>query len=147
MKKGKEIKTEKFKNFKVVFGSVDNKNSKAVYINISSWAEPKNEVDVGYTRVIRNLNKKVKQTIFNNISENNWNGFILDRTIVDLDIRESGIKLGKRSFMNCEITLFTKEEVPITNDTLKDSLNLVTSTIINEILNKTEHFNFYNRKK
>jgi hypothetical protein len=38
MKNGK-IKTNSFRNYNVVFGS-NNNNSKAVYINISAWAEP-----------------------------------------------------------------------------------------------------------
>ena len=53
MKTGKEIKTNNFKDFNVVFGSVDNKNAKAVYINISAWAEPKSNDDINYTRSIQ----------------------------------------------------------------------------------------------
>ena len=59
MKKGKEIKTTKFKNYNVVFGSVNNKNPKAIYINISSWAQPTEEIGVNYNQVIRNLNKNI----------------------------------------------------------------------------------------
>ena len=40
MKNGKELKINNFKNYNVVFGSINNKHSKAVYINISAWAEP-----------------------------------------------------------------------------------------------------------
>ena len=61
MKSGKELKITKYKNYNVVFGSVNNKTSKAVYINISAWAEPMIESDVNYTRIIKDLNKKVKE--------------------------------------------------------------------------------------
>jgi hypothetical protein len=57
-----------------------------------------------YTRVIKDLNKKKKQTLF--IWYRRIPKFDLDKTIVDLDIRESGIRFGKRSFINCEVTLF-----------------------------------------
>jgi hypothetical protein len=106
MKTGKEIKSNRFKNYNVVFGSVNNKKPKAIYINISAWVDPIDEKGVNYNQIIRTLNKKLKQNLFNYfISENN-DVFDKDRTIVDLDIRESGIRYGKRSFMNCEITLF-----------------------------------------
>ena len=74
MKKGKEVKPNIFKNYKIVFGSVNNKTSKAVYINISAWAEPMIESDVNYTRIIKDLNKMVKQKIFNHLDskENNF---------------------------------------------------------------------------
>ena len=64
MKTGKEIKTNNFKNYNVTFGSVNNKNPKAIYINISSWAEPIEDEDTNYNLSIRALNKKIKQTLF-----------------------------------------------------------------------------------
>jgi hypothetical protein len=63
MKTGKEIKLNNFKNYNTVFGSVNSKSPKAIYINISSWAEPKNEHVTIYTRVIKDLNKKNKTNI------------------------------------------------------------------------------------
>jgi hypothetical protein len=42
--------------------------------------------------------------------------FDLDKTIVDLDIRESGIRFGKRSFINCEVTLFLDTNMSVTSD-------------------------------
>ena len=115
MKSGKELKITKYKNYNVVFGSVNNKTSKAVYINISAWAEPMIESDVNYTRIIKDLNKMVKQKIFNHL-DSKENNFIKNNTIVDFDIRESGIRFGKRSFINCEVTLYLKEEISINSE-------------------------------
>ena len=106
MKTGKEIKTELFKNYNIVYGSVNNKNPKAVYINISSWGLPVNKDESNYIRIIKDINKKVKQTLYNYILNNLQDTFIKEQSIVDLDIRKSGIKFGKRSFINCEITLY-----------------------------------------
>lgn len=146
MKKGKEIKTTKFKNYNVVFGSVNNKNPKAIYINISSWVEPLEEIGVNYNQVIRNLNKKLKQSLFKIFDEENDCFFDGNRTIVDLDIRESGIRYGKRSFMSCEMTLFLNEEMSVTSDYMKDKLESVTESLIKTNFENNKTFNF-NKKK
>lgn len=146
MKTGKEIKSNRFKNYNVVFGSVNNKKPKAIYINISAWVDPIDEKGVNYNQIIRTLNKKLKQNLFNYfISENN-DVFDKDRTIVDLDIRESGIRYGKRSFMNCEITLFLNTEIPVTSDYMKENLNVICDTIIKTNFDTNKSFKFYKKK-
>lgn len=147
MKKGKELKVSKFKNYNIVYGSVNNKNSKAIYINISSWVEPQSDADISYNRVIRDIHKKVKQTLYDKFSGDVTTDFIKDRTIVDLDIRESGVRYGKRSFMNCEVTLFLKNEVPVNSDFIKPVLDDVTNVIIDAAFNKNKHFKFYRKKR
>ena len=62
MKNGKEVKVTSFKNYNIVYGSVDNKHSKAVYINISAWAEPQDNETISYSRVIKDINKKNPQS-------------------------------------------------------------------------------------
>lgn len=146
MKTGKEVKTNSFKDFNVVYGSVDNKNPKAVYINISSWLEPLNEGDINYNRAIRNINKKLKQSLYS-FDSNEYCCFVKDRTIVDLDIRESGIRFGKRSFMNCEITLFSTIEIPVNDEGMIDTLLKTIKHIIDNVLRKNDYFSFNKRKK
>ncbi len=145
MKTGKELKIKKHKNYNVVFGSVNNKTSKAVYINISSWAEPLIETEVNYTRVIKDLNKKIKQLIFNHLSSID-NNFIKNNTIVDFDIRESGIRFGKRSFINCEITLYLDQEISINSEEMKFDLNEITNLLINNVYENDKTFKFHNKK-
>jgi hypothetical protein len=41
MKKGKSVKLNLSNHFKSVYGTVDSKNLKSVYINIQSWVDPK----------------------------------------------------------------------------------------------------------
>jgi hypothetical protein len=147
MKTGKQFKNDNHNNYNIVYGCVDNKNPKSVYINISAWAEPLNQdEDVTYTRVIKDINKKLKQDLFNYFNLNETSGFLKNNTIVDLDIRESGIKFGKRSFMSCEITLFQKEEISIISDKIKKSLNEVTSMLIDKIFNLDENFKYHKKK-
>ena len=76
MKNGKEVKVNNFKNYNIVYGSVDNKHSKAVYINISTWAEPQNNETISYTRAIKDINKKVRQTLFNIFDTNYINNLL-----------------------------------------------------------------------
>ena len=61
MKTGKELKVTKHKNYNISFGSINNKHSKAAYINLSTWAEPIEENVKSYSRVIKDINKKIKQ--------------------------------------------------------------------------------------
>jgi hypothetical protein len=146
MKTGKELKIKKYKNYNVVFGSVNNKTSKAVYINISAWAEPQIESEVNYTRVIKDLNKKVKQVIFNHLSHKTNTNFIKNNTIVDFDIRESGIRYGKRSFINCEITLYLDQEISINSDEMRFDLDEITSLLVKNVYENDQTFEFHNKK-
>ena len=146
MKTGKELKVNDFKNYNIVFGSVNNKHPKAVYINISSWAEPKHDYKINYVRAIRDINKKAKQSLFNSFDSLVETEFKKDRTIVDLDIRESGIRYGKRSFMNCEITLFLGSEIPLNSDRMKMMLDDVLMLVINSTFENNKTFRFHKKK-
>ena len=147
MKTGKELKISNFKNYNIVFGSVNNKHPKAVYINISAWAEPNDENEINYTRVIRDINKKTKQVLFNIFDGNFQSEFLKDRTIVDLDIRESGIRYGKRSFMNCEMTLFLNTEIQVNSELMKDMLDDIVKSVISLVFEDNRSFKFYKKKK
>lgn len=146
MKTGKELKIDKYKNYNIVFGSINNKQSKAVYINISAWAEPQQLEFVNYNRTLKDINKKIRQSLFNYFSREFNSDFNKDKTIVDLDIRESGIKYGKRSFMNCEITLFLNSEIPVNNEKMKYNLDKVINLIIDSVFNNCKLFKFHKKK-
>ena len=144
MKRGKENKIDISDNYCIVSGTVDTKNPKSIYINISTWGQPKLEGDVSYDRVISQIHKSIKQKLHNKINKAR---FIHDRVLVDLDMRESGIEYGKRSFMNCEVTLYQKEELSIESEELMGEINNVTQIIIGDILETNEFFSFHKSKK
>lgn len=144
MKTGKEIKNNEIKNYSIVYGTVNNKNPKSIYLNISAWADPLNEDYLNYNFDIRSLNKNIKQTLFNYLNESN-SIFNKDRTIVDLDIRESGIKFGKKSFMNCEVTFFMKEAVSINSIKITEDLEILTKVLIT-LFDSNKTFKFYKKK-
>jgi hypothetical protein len=147
-KRGKELKMDLSDNYNVVCGTVDNKDARAIYINISAWGEPtENDESINYVRIISRLSKCVKQSTFNYLDVKLNERFHPNRTIVDLDMRESGIRFGKRSFMNCEITIYQKdyEEMINEGETPEILSSIVLSAI--ECLDDFEHFNFYKKKK
>lgn len=143
MKRGKEIKLELFKNFKIVAGTVDNKNPKSIYLNLSAWGEPSTDDEFNYDRIIKNMHKTIKQTMHDYIKPDN---FIVERTIVDLDMRESGVKYGKRSYVNCEITLYQKNDYPVNSKTLRPILIDLACMIANRGFEDNKYFNFYRTK-
>jgi hypothetical protein len=147
MKKGKELKIKTDKNYNVVYGSVNNKTPKALYINISAWAELKNDSDVSYKRIIRDSDKKIRQIIYNSLNSDIATPFLKDRTIMDYDIRESGLKYGKRSFVGCEITIYMKYEIPVNSDFLKPIVSDLINTIIDLGFEDNKYFKFYKKKK
>ena len=58
MGRGKEIKLDLPFEYNVVSGTVDNKNPKSVYIQISAWGKPKDYSEDSYESII---NKKAKR--------------------------------------------------------------------------------------
>lgn len=148
-KRGKEIKMDLSPSYNIVCGTVDNKNAKAVYVNISAWGEPTSEEELDYARVISRLSKCVRQSTFNHLKTNHSHDFYSDRTIVDLDMRDSGVKFGKRSFMNCEMTIFQKH-IDESNGSINDGPTPeLLESIVNEAVGCLDDFEYFsfNKKK
>ena len=143
IKTGKQLMVKDYNNYNIVSGTVDNKNPKALYLNISAWGEPLIENDVNYKSVIRQLDKIVRNTLYKDLDSNL---FQTKRSIVDFDMRESGIEFGKRSYMNCEITLFQNHNFKLQEKEIQDGLNDILKHIT-EGLNSTIYFEFHKGKK
>ncbi len=143
MKRGKEITLKSRDNYKVKLGTIDNKNPKTIYLNVSAWGKPLTEEE-NYDSVISKLRKKIKQKLFSQIGGNNFEN---DRYLVDLDMRSSGINPSKRSFMSCEITLFQKERISVNNSLMIESSNKLITNIIDNCFEENDYFQFYKTKK
>jgi len=127
-----------YKNFKTSYGTVDSKNLKSIYINIQSWVEPKKSLE-SWNREVSCLNRLIKQLLLEITDK-----FIFhNKFIVDLDLRTSGITLGKRSFMNLEITLYTKTELDFKSIKLKNEIKKIISYVEKDIFEQSELFDFY----
>jgi hypothetical protein len=144
VKKGKQMKLELFDNYKIIFGTVDNKNPKSMYLTISGWGELINETEVNYSSIIRKINKDIKRKLYDTL---NKNLFDANRTIIDFDIKESGLSRDKKSYMNCELTLFKLNDFKIQNKVIKEEINNLLINIISDIFEKNEYFTFHKNKK
>ena len=145
MKLGKELKLELVPNYKTKIGTVNNKESKSIYINLTAWGEI-NDINenTNYDSVVSGLRKKIKQNINTNVNKELFHN---DKYIVDLDMRTSGFVNTKRSFMSCEITLYQKKGLPINQPILVESSKTIIHEIVNNCLDNNNYFTFYKTKK
>ena len=142
MKKGKSVKLNLFSPIKSVYGTVDSKNLKSLYINIQSWVSPKFDHD-NWNRVVCNLNREIKHSVFNSIDTS----LFKENSIVDLDLRTSGISHGKKSFFNLEVNLYTNEELEFKSLEIKESVKKIVKVIFKNNINNNNYFNFSITKK
>ena len=143
MKKGKTIRINGLKKIKAIYGSVDAKNLKSIYLNIQTWVDPKIDMVEGWERVISNLSRQIKHTIHDIINRT----FFEDKFILDLDLRSSGIQYGKKSFLNLEITFFVKEQVSFKSNILKGEMKKITQILFSENFKDNKYFDFNISKK
>lgn len=143
-KQGREVTTKISDVFRTSYGTVDSSTLKSLYLNLSTWVEPLEEVE-NWDRPI----KKFKFNIDNLVHRELKNTEFKSIAIVDLDLRASGMKLGKRSFMRCEITMFlnNRKKYNIKSRILSESINDITRKIINGPLSTTKIFKFHQKKK
>jgi len=145
MERGKELKIESAKNHNVVFGTVDNKNPKSLYVNICAWGNPQlKENNIDYAKVVRDLHKKIKQDLYNNINEAY---FDKDKVIVDFDMRDSGIRYGKQSYMSCEINLCQNKNLSLSSIDLCNALTGVLNIVTYNTLDDNKYFSYTKNKK
>jgi hypothetical protein len=138
MKKGKSCEIKGFKKIKCKYGTVDSKNLKSFYLNIQSWVEPKNE-ETNWDRIISILIRNIKNTVNEILNLD----FLDNKIIVDLDLRSSGISLGKKSFMNLEITFFIKKQIDFKSPIIKEFVKKTIDVINQDIFKYNNYFNFY----
>jgi len=141
--RGTELKINKHNNYNVSFGAMNKSRPKSLYVKISAWGNPTSEDNENYRRVIRKITKRVKTYLYNNTNQNK---FDIDKTMVDLDMRESGINYGKSSFMSCEITLYQHNHHLLRSNIMMKELNQIANDVIKNVFIKDEHFKFYKKK-
>lgn len=141
MKKGKSITLNGYQPYKIIYGTVDAKNLKSIYINLQTWIEPKCEIErINY--VINNLSRNIKHSVLNYMDKEMYQ----KNFIVDLDLRSSGIQLNKKSFMNLECYLYTTTHFDFKSLKIKNSVKEVVNGIIKENLLNNKYFIFSNSK-
>jgi len=142
-KKGKKIKINTHSNYKTISGTVDNTNPKSVYVSISSWANPKIKDELDYDKVLSTINNRIRRTVGNKL---NNDLFYSGRYIIDFDMKSSGIRYGKKSFMNCEITLYQKLKLKLNENNLQQELKNIINDVIKEVFTENQYFSFEKTK-
>jgi hypothetical protein len=139
MKKGKTSRIQGFKTVKVLYGTVDSVNFKSLYLNIQTWVEPIKDSE-NWNRIVLNFSRSIKHVIHETLNRL----FFEDKFIVDLDLRSSGISVGKKSFLNLEINLYLKEVITdFKSISLREELKQIVKNVIQYGFSKNEYFNFH----
>jgi hypothetical protein len=145
MKLGKEIKLDLLENYKTKVGTVNNKESKSLYINLCAWGQL-SELDenLNYDYFLSSIRKKIKQKLSNTLDKELFHN---NKYIVDLDMRTSGLSIMKRSFMSCEITLYQKKFLPLNKPNIIDNTKKIIKEVIDDCLENNSVFTFHRTKK
>jgi hypothetical protein len=138
MKKGKTAKISGFRTSKVIYGTVDSKNFKSLYLNFQTWVEPKDDYE-SWTRITQNMCRSIKHSVYDNIDKSLFD----EKFIVDMDLRTSGLQTKKKSFMNLEINLYLIDEIDFKSLLLKRKLKKLIKGIYDNVLTNNEYFKFY----
>jgi hypothetical protein len=141
MKTGKFITLGYYDNVKIGYGTVDYKNLKTIYVKLNSWVEPE-DMDDEFNELLSKTKRKIKLRIYDLKSD-----LFKRESIVDLDVRTKGIKLGKKSFINLEITLLTQKHFDIRCKELKITIKKLIEDVIDSDLDNKNLFNFSKNKK
>lgn len=135
MKKGKTSKLELFRDAKCYYGSVDTTELKSIYLVLQTWVTPKMEKE-NWNTTVGSITRTIKHKILEVINKQYFKEFF----IVDMDLRTSGIKLTKSSFLNLEITLFTKENVEFKSEQLSSEMSKLISEVYSKVLSNSKYF-------
>tara|TARA_R110000803_G_scaffold60710_2_gene120147 strand:+ start:25602 stop:26039 length:438 start_codon:yes stop_codon:yes gene_type:complete len=143
MKLGKELPIKTDKPFKIRIGTVNNKEPRTLYLILSSWVEPTEELE-DYQPKLGRLNKNIKRFLNESLPTESFNK---ERVIVDFDLRSSGIKINKKSFMSVEVTLFQKDLRRINDPSVVMEMQWISTKLINEVFEVDSSFTYNTSKK
>lgn len=124
-----------FKDAKCYFGSVDTTELKSIYLVLQTWVTPKVEKE-NWSITVGSITRTIKHKIL----EISNKKLFKDHFIVDMDLRTSGIRLKKASFLNLEITFFTKQDVDFKSNEISEELTKIINKIYNEVLSDSKYF-------
>jgi len=141
MKKGKTININQYDSLKTFYGTVDSKELKSIYINIQTWVTPLEDKE-NWNNVVNTLTRSIKHSVFGSLDRE----LFKENFIVDLDLRTSGIRKDKKSFMNLEINIFTTTPQDFKSNEIKESVKKIIKKIYRENIVNNRHFNFSSSK-
>jgi|TARA_R110000787_G_scaffold138521_1_gene252162 hypothetical protein len=143
MKLGKELTLTTEKPFNVRIGTVNNKEPRTLYLVLSSWVEPTEDLD-DYQPNLNKIKKNIKRFLNTTVPSESFNK---EKIILDFDLRSSGIVKNKKSFMSCEITLFQKDVRKINTPSVIMELQWLSTKLIKEVFEIDKNFTYNSKKK
>ena len=141
MKKGKTVNLSQYESLKTFYGTVDSKELKSIYINIQTWVNPTEDKE-NWNSIVNSLTRSIKHSVLHSMDNNIYK----ENFIVDLDLRTSGIRYDKKSFMNLEINLFTKKDYDFKSIEIKDSVKKILKRVYKDNISNNNHFSFSSSK-
>lgn len=115
--------------FKVKLGTINKNNPSTVYVNGSVFISPllnKENYDYDINEIKKNFNKIIKKQL-------NTNNLFSNKFICDFDVRTSGIKPNKKSFLSFQYHLKQNTLNIMKLDLLKRNANEMITLILNEL--------------
>jgi len=85
----------------------------------------------------------LQREIKNNVLEVIDKTILQDKIIVDLDMRSSGVQVGKRSFMNLEITLYVKNQPDFKSPILRDNIKTIITSVYQDNIKGSGFFKIH----
>ena len=130
-------------NFKLKVGTINKKNPSVIYIDGSTFISPVLDKD-DYTNDIKNLKKDLITRIKNDLLRSN---LFKSKYILDFDVKTSGLKQNKKSFLSFQCHLCQNNIIPFGEITKKsnDIINIFINNIEKDF-NK-ENFIIFKTKK
>lgn len=126
-------------DFTTKINTFNNKVPKCIFTEIKSWIKPNVEYD--FERLPQQLEKKIKQQIYNKLNKD----LFKEKFILDFDLRSSGLKKNKLSFLKINLSLFPNTLLPFLNENHREEIEKLIKEII--IILKEKDINYYGRKQ
>jgi hypothetical protein len=139
IKLGKQVKLPADAHFTIKYGTINALEPKAIFVSIHSWATPKH--NLRFDRKLRHLTHSVKDKIHDEI---NYKVFH-EKYIADFDLRASGLRKNKQSFLAIEITLYPRTVIPFPSDIYDSNITTMVNNILADV-KKNKHFTFTSKK-
>lgn len=128
-------KTLNHEFFRLKFGTVNRINPQIVYLEGRTFISPLEEMD-SYNYLIQSIRKKFSSSVGYEIAGNE---FFDSRYILDFQVANSGVKVGKKSFLSFQLMLKQRANNVKTFKEIKklseDSLLRVVDEMVDEITN------------
>jgi len=142
MNRGKILTKNTNENFNIKYGTIDNKQIKSIYLNFTSWIHLNGYYDETDKSIIKKLKKNIHTVVYENLDES---VFLKKLIITDLDIRESGLRNKRQTYMSLDVNLYQQnnfnfKEKKLTNEIEKLIL------LIENVLIKFKYFDFEKKK-